>query len=178
MSRQFILDRIRRYGTFYNSDGYQLKCGERSPWLFDLSTLARYPAGMIALGQLLKPYVENSDIVGGNGAGADMLAAAVVSTTNKHLTWVTVRDTPKGRGLDLGYISGCRYPEVNMTLVEDVVTSGDTVLEAYRNAKDSGVHVKNVVILLDREEEFANDLSELIDVPVYSIFTKSEVLSL
>ena len=184
-SRDFVLERIRKYGTYYKGDGWDLKCGQKSPWLFDLSLCFRYPAGMAVLAELVSPYC-TTDFVGGCGEGANTIAAAVVANGGGNRCWFTVREQRKGRGADREYITGISpiYIPPNggaplVTLVEDVVTSGQTTIEAIRRIELSGCQVNNVVVLLDRQENDAiHEISlENLGRPVDVIFTKQQVLA-
>ena len=69
--------------------------------------------------------------------------------------------------------------ETNALLVEDVITTGQSVIEAYHNLKAAGVTVVSILALVDREED--NGLQRVKDctgVPVTCLFTKSELIKL
>lgn len=179
--RDFVLDRIRRYGYFYNRDGFTLKSGAVSNELFDLSRCLRFSEGLYALGCMISPFFEsNTKAVLGMGAGGDMLAAAAVTSSNyPNVGWATIREQPKGRGADLGCITGPVEKYDQVVVVEDVLTTGESLIEALRRCFDAELVVQKVVVLLDREEFNGYNRVKQFDsrLPIHTLFTRSDVVN-
>lgn len=62
-------------------------------------------------------------------------------------------------------------------IVEDVVTSGSSVLETVRDLRKEGLVVTDAVIILDREQGGSKNL-EVDDVQVKSLFTMSSLIDI
>ena len=62
-----------------------------------------------------------------------------------------------------------------MVIVEDVVTTGGSSLKAVERAREEGLEVLGVIVLVDREEG-GREIMEAQGVPLRAIFTKSEVV--
>lgn len=62
-------------------------------------------------------------------------------------------------------------------IVEDVVTSGSSVLETVRDLRKEGLIVTDAVIILDREQGGSKNL-EVDDVQIKSLFTMSSLIDI
>ena len=108
------------------------------------------------------------DAVGGLTLGADALCAAVavVSGTN----WFIVRKEPKGRGTNR-LIEGARIGEdCRVLLIDDIVTTGGSILKAYESVQAAGAQVVAAVTLADRGDEARRLFGERA-VPYLPMFT-------
>ncbi|MBS3732576.1 MAG: orotate phosphoribosyltransferase, partial [Desulfobacterales bacterium] len=64
----------------------------------------------------------------------------------------------------------------HVAIVEDVATTGGSTLKAIARARDEGLYVDSVVLLIDRQEGGAENIRR--EVPdVRSIVTRSELLA-
>jgi orotate phosphoribosyltransferase len=89
------------------------------------------------------------DAVGGLTMGADALAVAISIVAHKR--WFSVRKARKERGRNQ-WIEGTRFgdEEMRVLLVDDVVSTGGSVFEAYRHVEDQGGIVAGVIPMVDR----------------------------
>ena len=90
------------------------------------------------------------DAVGGMTLGADQFShvMAVLGRTR----WFVVRKAAKGRGTDRRIEGAALGEGVRVLLVEDVVTLGGSVREAYEVVAETGGTVSGVVCLVDRSD--------------------------
>ncbi len=92
--------------------------------------------------------------VGGMSIGADPITAAVVTMSavrNTPLVGFMVRKQSKGHGTNQ-YIEGPVKPGDSVAIVEDVVTTGGSSLEAIERAEAFGLKIAGVWAIIDRME--------------------------
>jgi orotate phosphoribosyltransferase len=88
------------------------------------------------------------DAVGGMTLGADQFAHVLAVLARRR--WFVVRKAAKGRGTNKR-VEGAEVGEgVRVLLVDDVVTTGTSILDAYDVVRDLGATVVGAVALLDR----------------------------
>ena len=94
------------------------------------------------------------EAIGGMSIGADPITAAVVTMSavrGTPLAGFMVRKEPKGHGTNQ-YIEGPVQPGDRVAIVEDVVTTGGSSLQAIERAEAFGLKVVQVVAIIDRME--------------------------
>lgn len=88
------------------------------------------------------------DAVGGPTMGADALAVGIAAVSDSR--WFFVRKEPKGRGTGR-WIEGAQVgPGDKVLLVEDVVTTGGSILKTVEVVRDTGAEVVAAATLVDR----------------------------
>jgi orotate phosphoribosyltransferase len=107
--------------------------------------------------------------VGGKTMGADPLAHGISLLAG--CKWVSVRSQPKGRGLDK-WIEGAQLTgDDSVLLVDDVVTTGGSVMDAYTHIRDeSGARIAGVIAMVDRGDA-TRQLFERHGVPYGALVT-------
>lgn len=63
-----------------------------------------------------------------------------------------------------------------MVLVEDVLTTGGTLLEGVRRAREAGLSVDRLYVVLDRQEAGRENL-EAEALPLEALFTRQQLLA-
>ncbi|MCL2306186.1 MAG: orotate phosphoribosyltransferase [Planctomycetaceae bacterium] len=102
------------------------------------------------------------DAVGGMSIGADPITAATIVMAAVHgipMCGFMVRKQSKGHGTNQ-YIEGPVKSGDRVVIVEDVVTTGGSSLEAIRRVEDAGLKVVGVVAIIDRMEGGAEAFTE------------------
>jgi len=92
--------------------------------------------------------------VGGMSIGADPITAAVVTMSAVRGTPVAgfmVRKEPKGHGTNR-HVEGPVQPGSEVVIVEDVVTTGGSSLQAIGHCEEFGLKVTRVIAIVDRME--------------------------
>ncbi|MFW6179805.1 MAG: orotate phosphoribosyltransferase [Desulfohalobiaceae bacterium] len=157
-----------------------LTSGRKSDYYFDCKQTALDAEGGYLLGKLLlqqlKPDVKG---VGGMTLGADPLVSAVCVLSHlegRNLPGFIVRKKPKKHGTQ-EYLEGLANfgPGCRVAVLEDVVTTGGSLLQACERVVAAGLHVVQVVCVLDREEGGRQELRSR-GYQLECIFTRPELL--
>ncbi len=108
------------------------------------------------------------DAVGGMTLGADQFAHVLAVLAGRK--WFVVRKAAKGRGTNQR-VEGAELTDgVKVLLVDDVVTTGTSILDAYEVVRGLGVTVTGAVTLLDRGEA-ARTKFDALGVPYFPVLT-------
>ena len=145
--RMFFDENAVLFGRFL------LTSGKESNYYINVKKLMTNPKALKLIAELIAGEVKKRGIefdrVAGPELGAVPIATALSLETAKPL--VIVRKRPKGHGTG-NQIEGEVKPGENVLLVEDVTTSGGSVLRATDVIEREGGKVVAVVAVVDREE--------------------------
>jgi orotate phosphoribosyltransferase len=179
MNRETLLALLVEHSYQYKVGGFRLVSGAVSDEYLDCRRALGLPLALAAVGKLcldaLRPDIAS---IGGLTMGADpiAIATALQSAGTEHpVSWFSVRKEAKGHG-QKRLIEGQAASPV--AVVDDVVTSGGSTLEAIRRCREAGLAVAQVLVLVDREEQegmekIRAEVGE--GVPVTALFTKREL---
>ena len=159
--RRQVLEVVRRLGYVRRDEAFQLSSGG---WSHDYVDGKRALAGGAELRLAAEAVVATAaergmafDAVGGLTMGADPLAHAVAVVSGAR--WFSVRKEAKGHGRQRA-VEGAELGDgVSVLLVEDVVTTGRSMLQALDAVEGTGARVVLAVTLLDRGEMAARALA-------------------
>ena len=172
LNKFYHLD-IIKYGNF------TLKSGATSNIYIDFRKLVNYPQFFPYLEQLIDlmmPGLFNNDIklmpipMGGLPLGNYLSFA-------KGIPQVMIRDKPKDHGTKK-IIEGVYSNEDKFIIIEDVITSGTSILEAIKNLhsyKIDYLHYDAVLCICNRSGKQSLFLPGNITVPIFSIFTLDDI---
>jgi orotate phosphoribosyltransferase len=129
---------------------------------------------------LIKTSTENIGGVGGMTLGADPLVTAVSMVSyldNAPIPAFIVRKEPKGHGTE-NYIEGkSNLPDgTRVALLEDVVTTGGTLLDVIDRVTAQRLQVGLVATVVDRQEGGEEALAAK-GYKLLSLFTREELLA-
>jgi orotate phosphoribosyltransferase len=136
---------------------FVLRSGQRSNYYVDCRRTSMFAEGQVLIGQLgwelLKASGLDPDSVGGLTMGADPVAYALAYTswlTGEPVNAFSVRKEAKEHGRKRR-IEGSFEPGQRVVVIEDVITSGGSALEACSAVEAEGGEVLGVLAVLDRE---------------------------
>ena len=122
---------------------------------------------------------EDCDAIGGLTLGADPLVAgvAIVSAIEeRYLDGLIVRKEPKGHGTKAWIEGPTLAPGSKVTVLEDVITTGGSAIQAAEKLRDAGYVVENVVAIINRQEGTeADDAMDDADLNLISLFKLEEL---
>ena len=167
----------------YREGDFVLASGRRSDYYFDCRVTALHAEGSWLIGTLFNHMLRDMDIrgVGGMTMGADPLVAATTVISHEQgrpLHGLLVRKEAKGHGTGqfvegLGnFAAGDR-----VAMLEDVVTTGGSLLKACHRISEAELNIVAVCAILDREEGGREKLREA-GHELLALFTRAELVAL
>jgi orotate phosphoribosyltransferase len=172
---------IKKYS--YEKREVTLASGRKSNFYFDGKQTTLNAEGAYLVGKLMFDIIKNLpvkiDAVGGPTIGADPIATSValVSFLEKSpVNAFIVRKEPKGHGKKL-WIEGNKNIAKNsvVAIVEDVITTGGSIMKAVKIVEDEGYKIGAVVVLVDREEGGRENIEQA-GYKFYSVLKKSDII--
>lgn len=152
--RQHLLDLLLQFA--YQEGDFVLSSGQKSTYYINSKQVTLRADGALTVGRLLWTMLPpDTHAVGGLTLGADPMVTAVslVSELEAHpIPALIVRKQPKGHGTK-AYIEGPNLPAgANVVVLEDVVTTGQSALQAVGQLRNAGYTVTKIMALVDREQ--------------------------
>ena len=159
---------------------FTLASGRKSKFYFDSKLTTLRPDGAFYTGEcfldLIAQHSIQADCFGGMTLGADPIAAAVAVAAHRRsvaLNGFIVRKEAKGHGAGKR-MEGPVAPGQRAVIVDDVVTTAGSAIQAIEAAKEFGLVIVAVVAIVDRGEGGADALKAW---PFFPLFTKEEIFS-
>ena len=174
-----LVTRSFQYGDF------TLSSGARSRYFFDSKLTMLSPEGARLVGEALYSVLSRCDVeaAGGLAMGAAYMASLIAQASVDGETPIygyTVRrdkkDHGRGQKIDESWHPDGEpliRPGRRVALVDDVITTGDSTIEALEEVKAAGCDVRAVAAIVDRCDGGAERFAEL-GVPFYSLFVADE----
>ncbi len=173
--RELITELSYREGTF------TLTSGKKSDFYIDCKQTTLSAEGAYLCGKLMFERIASSGVkcsgVGGMTLGADPLVTAVSIVSflkGDPIPAFIIRKERKGHGTG-SWIEGKANIPVGSTvaLLEDVVTTGGTLIKAIERTEEEGYNVGCIVALVDRLEGGRETLRER-GYELISLFTRTD----
>ena len=147
------------------SGNYVLKSGKVSKYYFDMRMIISNPTLLKEIGDLIYQSLDDFDILCAIPNGGMPIATYISVTYNKPMIYV--RDKAKEYG-SKKQIEGRFNKDDKCVIIDDVMTSGKSIVDAYNILKDV-VNVQQCSVIMDRQE-----CTKELPVCVKSIFTKTD----
>lgn len=164
---------IAESGAF-KTGSFTLSSGETSPYYVDVKMACGDPAILSTLAQHGTVYAVGHDAVAGTALGGVPLAVALGLEAGRET--FLVRPEGKGHGTG-GRLEGPVDGDERVLVVEDVVTTGGSLVEAVEAVREAGCTVDHALTIVDREAGGREALAE-VDVSLHALVTLSELTEL
>jgi orotate phosphoribosyltransferase len=179
MSNNIQLVKMIRQEAYLEGE-FELVSGQKSDYYIDIKKLVLKSPGLILVGNLVLSEIRSAgiDALGGPAVGAIPIvsAAAVLSeSSGKSLDTFFIRSSKKGHGTEK-LIEGCPKPNSRVIVVEDVVTTGGTLLHACELLRSLDCKVVSALAIVDREAG-AMDAFSRAGFPYRSLCSISDIRS-
>ena len=182
MKQRLINLILERSFKFTRKPTFKLASGKMSNFYFNCKPTTLSAEGKFLIGNLLYELIRKEKTwkavkaIGGLTLGADPVANAIAYTSylkQMPLEAFVVRKEPKKHGTML-WIEGYVKKGDKVLIVEDVITTGGSTINAITRAKICGLKVMGVVVLIDRQEG-GREAVETLDIPFKALLTKEEI---
>ena len=170
----------------YKEGDFLLASGRRSDYYFDCRITALHAEGSWLIGnlffELINELIDSGNCikgVGGMTMGADPLVSATTLISwekGKPLHGLLVRKESKGHGTNQFVEGLANFNQGDpIVVLEDVVTTGGSLLKACQRIESAGLKIAAVCTILDREEGGREKLQGA-GYELKSLFTRKELL--
>ena len=145
---------------------FTLASGKKSSYYIDLRLVASFPHIFRKMTKNLQKLVsektglDNFDSLVAVPTGGLVIGSALAIETVKPLIYV--RDKPKDYGTTKS-IEGKIFSGMKVVLIDDVITTGNSVINGIKQLKDAGLSISDVYVIINRLEG-ANNALELEEV--------------
>lgn len=150
--RDEVIELLRDKAVLHLDEPVLLASGERSDCFVDVkSAVADGRDLSIVCGAIIacaRVCGFHFDAVGGPTLGAVPIAAAIAAS--QQCRWFAVRSEPKPRGLRQQIEGAALAAGDRVLLIEDVVTSGGSVIAAAKTVRSTGARVVGAAAVVDR----------------------------
>ena len=164
-------------------EGFLLASGNRSQYYVDCRALLAYPDARWLVANLTCAAIQNLafEAIGGLEIGAIPLATAISDyafATQPSRTYRTfvVRKQAKDHGLGKR-IEGAVNHNDRVLVVDDVLTSGGSILQALRAVASAKLHASHAMVIVDRQEQDGKQKIEAEGVQLISLLTLEDLKS-
>lgn len=162
--------------------GFTLASGLKSPFYVDCRTLMAEPHARHEVARLAWPLISQLEIdcIGGLEIGAIALATSISdyayrATPARDWRTFIVRKQPKDHGLGK-LIEGVVRLGDRALIVDDVLTSGGSILKAIAAAREAKLDVRAALVIVDRMEQGGRARVEEQQVKVLSLLTIDDLV--
>jgi len=162
--------------------GFKLASGEISPFYVDCRALMAHPEARRLVAELAYEAIAGIefDCLGGLELGAIPIAITISDfgcAASRQRLWRTfvVRKQAKDHGLGK-LIEGSITHGDRALIVDDVLTSGGSLLKAVAVARDAGLRVDHALVIVDRQEQDGKARLEKEGVRLMSLLTIQDLM--
>ncbi len=159
---------------------FTLSSGKESNYYIDARLSTLHPEGLYLIGKIfLDEIYKNPEIgvVGGPTMGADPIVGSIISLSYQFgnpLKGFIVRKGEKDHGTGK-LIEGNLSSGDKVAIVEDVATTGASIIRSMEAAEKVGAGVEKVLVIVDRKEGAREKLEDM-GYEFFSIFEIEELL--
>ncbi len=172
--RERLLEILRQKSVVRGE--FKLSSGKTSNYYIDARLTTLHPEGVYLVGKIFLDIIrDDPDVkaVGGPSIGADPIVGAILTLSHvcgHPLRGFIVRKEQKGHGSEKLIEGDLKSGDI-VAIVEDVATTGSSILKAIEAVKSQDAFVKKVLSIVDREEGARKKIEDIgyEFLPIFSI---------
>ena len=149
-TKEYLIDLLKENEVFLQGD-FTLSSGKKSDYYINMKKAITDPEILSTISKLITGLIADDDIdkVAGPALGAVPIATAV--SLESKLPLLMIRKEKKGYGTSK-LIEGELNEGDDVIVVEDVSTTGGSLLKAIKAIQENGGNVKRAFVVVDRQE--------------------------
>ena len=176
-----LADIILEKSFRFSEEPFTLSSGLKSNYYFDCKKTSLDPEGMDLIGNIVFDMLKDSAIeaVGGLSLGADPIANSIALVSfqqGRPINPFIVRKDAKGHGTK-SRIEGNVKAGDRVAILDDVVTTGASTITAIEAAREAGLVIDRVIVLVDREEGGTENILKYV-ARIEPVIRRSEIMKL
>ena len=151
---------------------FVLTSGAISDYYIDIKKASTDPKILKLIAQQMSPYVNGYDLLAGMELGAVPLVVALSLETG--IPYVIIRKEKREHGTGK-QIEGGDVKGKSVLIIEDVTTSGGSVIKSIQILRENNAEVEKVLVVVDRESG-AREKLEKLEVEFIPLVSVGEIL--
>jgi len=177
---------VKEFATFLDEKGiirfgdFTLSSGKKSQYYIDLRLVASYPHEFRKMIKQLQNMIsneigfENFHSLVSVPTGGLVIASSLAIEIVKPLIYV--RNKPKEHGTSQS-IEGVTCKDMKLLMIDDVATTGDSVINAIKILKQSGMKITDAFVIIDRSDGVASIALKNEGVKLHSLMKIEHVIN-
>lgn len=153
---------------------FTLKSKIVSPIYVDLRLCISYPKLLSNIGDQLYKKMKGLDYELLCGVPYTALPMATVISVEQNIPMILRRKEVKDYGTKKR-LEGVFEKGQNCLIIEDIITSGSSILETTESLESEGLIIKDAIVLIDREQGGSERLSKK-NITLHSVYTLTEIM--
>ncbi len=180
MKQELIQLLCRKSFKFSPEPVFKLVSGKLSSFYVNCKPTTLSPRGIFLAGHLVFQAIRDAGVagVGGLTFGADPIAVATAFASGLEglpIKAFSIRKTQKDHGI-IRWIEGDMTAGEKVAIIDDVVTTGGSTIQAIERARLEGLDVVKAVILVDRQEGGLENIRQHV-ADVSAIIRRDELIA-
>jgi orotate phosphoribosyltransferase len=171
MKQEELIHHLKKCGAI-QFGRFVLTSGAISDYYIDIKKASTQPKTLQKIAEAIAPYAEGYDLIAGMELGAVPLVVAL--SLHVGIPYVIVRKEKREHGTSK-QIEGSEVKEKQVLVIEDVTTSGGSVLKTINILREHLAVVDKVLVVVDRESGAREKVLSL-DVEFVPLISVSDIL--
>lgn len=171
MKKDVLIQHLKECGAI-KFGRFVLTSGAISDYYIDIKKASTEPKILKFIAQQMNEYVNGYDMLAGMELGAVPLVVAL--SLESGIPYVIIRKEKREHGTGK-QIEGGDVKGKNVMIVEDVTTSGGSVIKSIQILRENDAEVEKVLVVVDRESG-AREKLEKLEVEFIPLVSVSDIL--
>lgn len=171
MQKEELIFQLKECGAL-QFGRFVLTSGAVSDYYIDIKKASTNPTTLKTIAESISEYTSGYDLLAGMELGAVPLVVATSLETQ--IPYVIIRKEKRDHGTSK-QIEGCDVKNKKVLVIEDVTTSGGSVVKSIHILRDNKAVVDKIITIVDRKSG-AKEKLESLDVEFISLVNISDIL--